>query len=234
MVERADISKIKFDNKGLVPAIAQDKESGEVLMLAYMNRESLAKTIEGGRACFYSRSREQLWLKGESSGNFLSVRGIRYDCDGDTILLTVEAEGPACHTGERSCFYRELRAAEAEDKADAQQVPREAILQDLQKILEQRKTADAKNSYVASLYAKGRGAILEKVAEEAGEFIEAAERESDKEVVHEAADLLFHTMVMLSKREIKIEAVLSELQRRFGTSGIEEKLSRKQKADAHE
>ncbi|MFQ5427682.1 MAG: bifunctional phosphoribosyl-AMP cyclohydrolase/phosphoribosyl-ATP diphosphatase HisIE [Thermodesulfobacteriota bacterium] len=227
MVESTDISKIKFDAAGLVPAIAQDRETGEVLMLAYMNSESLKKTLEMGKACFYSRSREKLWLKGETSGNFMSVRGISYDCDGDTLLLSVDPAGAACHTGERSCFYRDLLPNTAQRERGGWH--NNSILKSLQRVLDERKTAPVESSYVASLYAKGAGAILAKVAEEAGEFMEAAERESDKEVIHEAADLLFHTMVMLSKRGIEIDAVLGELSGRFGISGIEEKRRRGQK-----
>lgn len=231
MLDSMDISEIKFDKRGLVPAIAQDRATGRVLMLAYMNRESLEKTLTGGRACFYSRSREKLWLKGESSGNFLNVRALGYDCDGDTLLLTVDPEGPACHTGEESCFYRELLTCPT--KAQSGGARESNVLEGLQSVLEERKTAAAEDSYVASLYAGGSEAILAKVAEEAGEFIEAAKNEPDKAVVHEAADLLFHTLVMLCRRGLKIEAVLAELQRRAGTSGIEEKRSRSTKGDTH-
>ncbi len=231
MLDSINISEIKFDAAGLVPAIAQDRDTGDVLMLAYMNRESLTKTLAVGRACFYSRSREKLWLKGETSGNFLNVQAISYDCDGDTLLLTVDPEGPACHTGERSCFYRELLTRPTEDKRG--HVREDAILEDLQRVLEERKTAPAETSYVAGLYAGGAEAILAKVAEEAGEFIEAAKNEPDKAVVHEAADLLFHTMVMLCRRGLKIEAVLDELSRRSGTSGLEEKQGRTKKGTTH-
>ncbi len=230
MIDRVDISRVKFDPAGLVPAIAQDRATGDVLMLAYMNRESIEKTLEGGRACFYSRSRKKLWLKGETSGNFLYVRAIFYDCDGDTLLLSVDPAGPACHTGERSCFYRKFSVPESEGRP--LNAAGSSILTGLQKVLVERKSASPESSYVASLYAGGAEAILAKVAEEAGEFMEAARSEPDKNTIHEAADLLFHTMVMLSKRDIKIEQVLGELARRFGTSGIEEKRSRSEKKGA--
>jgi len=232
MIKTTDIlRKIKFDSAGLVPAIAQDSDTGDVLMLAYMNKESLKKTIEGGRACFYSRSRKKLWVKGETSGNFLNILDIEYDCDGDTLLLTVDPVGPACHTGQRSCFYRAFLTSGA--KVDSPRHKKKSILKGLQAVLEERKTASKENSYVAGLYAGGAGAILAKVDEEAGEFIEAARNETDKETIHEAADLLFHTMVMLCHRGIKIEEVLDELSRRFGTSGIEEKRSRSEKRGGH-
>jgi len=227
MADEMDIKDVKFDAAGLVPAIAQDSVTGEVLMLAYMNRESLNKTLSGGRACFYSRSRKTLWLKGESSGNFLYVQSVAYDCDGDTLLLGVDPAGPACHTGERSCFYRSLSGAGV--KGTGLSTPDSSILKGLQKVLVERKSASPDSSYVAGLYAGGADAILAKVAEEADEFIEAARGEPDKNTIHEAADLLFHTMVMLCKRGIGIEQVLGELARRFGTSGIEEKRSRSDK-----
>lgn len=215
-------SEIKFDSRGLVPAVAQDAGTYEVLMVAYMNRESLRLTIETGRAHYYSRSREKLWLKGETSGNFQEVRSVRYDCDADTILLMVDPLGPACHTGEKSCFYRELQGEEA---AGAPHGP--LIIKELFEVLKARKGASAKESYVASLYAKGLEKILSKVEEESGELMEAAREKNSVELVHELADLWFHTMVLLADRGVEIEEVFEELRTRFGTSGIVEKLSRK-------
>jgi len=224
------VSDIKFDSAGLVPAIVQDRSTGRVLMMAWMNRDSLKETLSGGKACFFSRSRGCLWVKGETSGNFLYVRTVDYDCDGDTLLLRVDPAGPACHTGQRSCFFRRLHtlgSGEVEGEADG---GIGGIFERLQEVLEERKSASPESSYVAGLYAKGAGAILEKVEEEAGEFMEAAREGTDKEVVHEAADLVFHLMVMLSKRGLGMGEVGRELERRFGVSGIEEKRSRKKKA----
>ncbi len=241
MVESAgSISDIKFNSAGLVPAIAQDRATGRVLMMAWMNKESLERTLVGGRACFFSRSRDTLWLKGETSGNFLYVQSIDYDCDGDTLLLTVDPAGPACHTGETTCFFRRLKSFERGGRGGNRSGKGDgagaggaegagAVFNGLQEVLEKRKSASPDSSYVAGLYAGGVEAILAKVSEEAGEFMEAAREGSDKEVVHEAADLIFHAMVMLAKRGLGIGQVAGELQRRFGTSGIEEKRSRKKK-----
>lgn len=218
-----DLKDIKFDANGLVPAVAQDSATGEVLMLAYMNRESLEKTLSSGKAHFFSRSRQSLWLKGETSGNFLIVRSVRYDCDGDTLLLLVEPKGPACHTGERSCFYRSL-------KDDGRAVPTgPGVLTALYRIIKERKNSPPDKSYVASLYAKGLPKILAKIEEESGELVEAAREKGRDEVLYEFCDLWFHTLVLLSNQGIEIEDVFGELGRRFGVSGITEKESRGKK-----
>lgn len=217
-----DTGSIKFNDKGLVPAIAQDELTGEVLMMAWMNAESLEKTISTGKAHYFSRSRNSLWLKGETSGNFQLVKSIRYDCDGDTLLLIVEPKGPACHTGERTCFYRSIGEEGAKPAGPA-------VIAMLAAILEERKGADPKSSYAASLYAKGLPKILAKIEEETNELVEAASIKENKEVVYEFCDLLFHSMALLAHRGIAMDEVFSELARRFGTSGIEEKNSRRSK-----
>lgn len=218
-----DLREIKFDSNGLVPAIAQDSSTLEVLMMAYMNRESLEKTLSTGRAHFYSRSRQSLWLKGETSGNFLEVRSVRYDCDGDTVLLLVEPKGPACHTGERSCFYRSLKEDQRPAPAGAR------VLTALYGIIKERKNSPPDKSYVASLYARGLPKILAKIEEESGELVEAAREKGNEEVLYELCDLWFHTLVLLSNQGLEIEAVFAELGRRFGISGITEKESRGKK-----
>lgn len=211
---------VKFNETGLVPAIAQDIHTGEVLMMAWMNAEALEKTLSTGKAHYYSRSRNSLWLKGETSGNFQEVKSVRYDCDGDTLLLLVEPKGPACHTGERTCFYRTL-GEEAMAKPSG---PR--VLAELARILEERKKADPSSSYVASLYAKGLPRILAKIEEESGELVDAAAVKDNGQVLYEFCDLLFHSMVLLSQKGIAMDEVFDELARRFGISGIEEKNSR--------
>ena len=218
---------IKFNEKGLVPAIAQEEATGEVLMLAYMNKESLEKTLETGKAYYYSRSREKLWLKGETSGNLQAVHSIRYDCDCDTLLLKIHQTGVACHTGKRSCFYREMEGFE--NLENLAPVNADIITSLFSVILERKGQTEDDSSYVASLYAKGTEKIAEKIAEESGELIEAALKKDDKEVVYELCDLWFHTLVMLGHKDINIGEVYSELARRFGRSGIEEKASRKKK-----
>ncbi|MEW6776784.1 MAG: bifunctional phosphoribosyl-AMP cyclohydrolase/phosphoribosyl-ATP diphosphatase HisIE [Bdellovibrionota bacterium] len=216
------LPEVKFDRGGLVPAIAQDYSSRDVLMFAFMDREALEKTLETGFAHYYSRSRKKLWKKGEESGHLQPLRSIRYDCDADAILLEVEQVGVACHTGKWSCFFREVdRGAPAVMPSG----PR--VLDELLKVLEGRKKADPKESYVASLYAGGLPKILAKVREEAGEFEEAAQKKEDLEVVKEFSDLLFHSLVLLAHKDIPMTAVYGELARRFGTSGHEEKRQRK-------
>jgi phosphoribosyl-AMP cyclohydrolase / phosphoribosyl-ATP pyrophosphohydrolase len=217
-----DIRDIKFDATGLVPAITQDAETLEVLTLAYMNKEALEKTLSTGKVHFFSRSRNKLWLKGETSGNFQEVKSVYYDCDGDAILVLVHPLGPACHTGERTCFYRAL--SEGKDKTLGPKV-----IKDVFEVIKKRKSASADKSYVASLYSKGLPKILEKVKEESGELIEAAEKKGKNDVVYELCDLWFHSMVLLANQGIDIEDVFGELARRFGTSGIEEKESRPKK-----
>ncbi|MBI5970259.1 MAG: bifunctional phosphoribosyl-AMP cyclohydrolase/phosphoribosyl-ATP diphosphatase HisIE [Deltaproteobacteria bacterium] len=212
-----DISKIKFGVDGLIPAIAQDAETLEVLMLAYMNAEALTKTLSTGKAHFFSRSRKKLWLKGETSGNFLDVKSVYYDCDADALLLLTAPYGPACHTGEKSCFYSLLSG---EKKTGS---PGPLILRELSGVIESRKTASSERSYVASLFSKGLPKILDKIQEESGELIEAGREKTGKDVIHETVDLWFHTMVLLSQRGIKIVEVWKEFGRRFGASGIDEK-----------
>ncbi|MBI5809588.1 MAG: bifunctional phosphoribosyl-AMP cyclohydrolase/phosphoribosyl-ATP diphosphatase HisIE [Deltaproteobacteria bacterium] len=219
MAETVNLSEIKFGADGLIPAIAQDINTSEVLMMAYMDMEALLKTIETRRAHYWSRSRRELWLKGSTSGNFQEVRSVFYDCDGDTLLLLVEPKGPACHTGERSCFYRAL-AGQPEKGSGA------GVIKALYRTAIERKTASPDKSYTAYLYSKGLSKILEKLEEESGELIEAAREKGDKEVVHEMADLIFHGVVLLALRGIDIEELFGELKRRSGASGIEEKRRR--------
>jgi len=224
LIPLIDINIIRFDDKGLVPVIAQDHFTGDVLMMAYMNREALEKTFSTGRAHYFSRSRNRLWLKGETSGNFQEVRAVYYDCDEDSLLLKVNQTGVACHTGERSCFFRRLDKGEQEPASLM-------VLSEIVKAIEQRKKASPEKSYVASLYAKGLDRILAKIEEESSELIDAAKGNTKTEVIHEMADLWFHTFVLLGQKDISLQEILNELQRRSGVSGIEEKASRKKKED---
>jgi len=221
-----ELPELEFDDKGLVPAIVQDSETLEVLMLAYMNAEALEKTLSEGRVHFFSRSRNSLWLKGETSGNFLDLRSVHYDCDADALVVKVSPAGPACHTGERSCFYRRLDAG-LETAGRAGPVRGPGVLRDLYGVIKDRKGSEPEKSYVAGLYRKGLDKILEKVEEESGELVEAAREKGGGEVVHEMTDLWFHTLVLLANQGIEIEEVFDELARRFGTSGLAEKASRK-------
>ncbi len=223
-----EINNIKFDEKGLVPAIAQDADTREVLTLAYMNREALEKTLSTGKVHYFSRSRNKLWLKGETSGNFQDVISVHYDCDGDAVLVLVDPLGPACHTGERTCFYRTLTPL-TPLSGEPGKARGAGVIKELFDVIKKRKAFSPEKSYVASLYAKGLPKILEKVEEESGELVEAAREKGDKDVICELSDLWFHTMVLLANEGIEIEEIFKELGRRFGKSGIEEKESRGKK-----
>jgi len=198
--------QIAFDERGLVPCVVQDWRSGEVLTLAYMNAEALQRTRETGEMHFFSRSRRELWHKGATSGNTQTLKQIRYDCDGDALLALVEPAGPACHTGERTCFHRGDMAPQA---------PYE-VLPDLERtIAARRAAADTDASYTAQLLAKPEW-IGEKVQEEAEEVARAAREESDERVANEAADVLYHLSVLLASRDLSLadaERVLDERRR---------------------
>jgi len=212
-------------NDGLVPVIVQDIDTNEVLMLAYMNKEALDLTQKTGYAHYFSRSRNKIWKKGESSGHTQEVKEILVDCDNDTLLLKVKQNGVACHTGRKSCFFTNLSSGEI--TMDKEKEIEYNFVDKLYHTLLDRKNADPKTSYVSSLYKKGENSILKKVAEEAAEFCFAVKDNDKKEIIYEAADLAFHTLIALALKNIHPEAILEELKRREGISGIEEKKSRK-------
>jgi len=230
------LDALKFDERGLLPAIAQDAATGEVLMLAYCNREAVRLTQETGFAHYFSRSRRKMWKKGESSGHLQTVRKIAYDCDADTLLFQVDQAVAACHTGRRSCFFNQVDGDTArpvgETLFDPQAVyagsPTTAnILPALARVVSERRGADPATSYVAQLLAGGAARISAKLVEEAAELAHAVAAEEEGAVVHEAADLLFHMVVALASRDVAPEAVLAELVRRFGTSGHAERATRR-------
>lgn len=218
------MSALKFDERGLIPAIAQDRLTGQIRMVAWMNAEALRRTLETGRATFFSRSRQALWEKGETSGNQLEVRSVHADCDADVLLLLVDARGPSCHTGRPTCFFRRmLPDGQLEDSS------REAgaFLSDLEAEIRERATASATMSYTRSLLDRGAPAIGDKVREEAGELAEALSSESDDRVANEAADLIYHLLVGLRLRGVELARVIEVLASRAGTSGLVEKASRR-------
>ncbi len=220
------INLINFEkNGGLVPVIVQDIETNEVLMLAYMNEEALKKTLKSGFAYYFSRSRNKIWKKGESSGNTQEVKDILVDCDNDTILLKVKQNGPACHTGRKSCFFTNLKTNKI--ILDKEKEIEYNFIDKLYHTLIDRKKANPETSYVSSLYHKGENSLLKKIAEEAAEFCFAVKDNDKKEIIYEAADLAFHTLIALAYKDIHPEAILQELKRREGISGIEEKRNRK-------
>jgi phosphoribosyl-ATP pyrophosphohydrolase/phosphoribosyl-AMP cyclohydrolase len=206
---------IRFDQDGLVPCVAQDWRSGEVLTLAYMNERALELTRETGEVHFWSRSRDELWRKGETSGNVMRVRQLRYDCDGDAIIALVEPAGPACHTGERSCFYRELGGS-ASTEPDAPAAPGEPApapheaLAVLERTLRERQAERPDGSYTVELL-DDPDRIGEKVREEADEVASAAAGEPDERVAEEAADVLYHLAVLLRSRDVELASVMEVL-----------------------
>lgn len=289
MTVPAWLTAIKFNTDGLIPAIAQDEQSGRILMMAWMNAEALQLTAETKTAVYFSRSRNKLWHKGETSGHTQQVHDIRLDCDADVIVLRVtQIGGIACHTGRESCFYQRLDLSGSEPvwqtvdavikdpneiyhnhasehghapQQDSSSAENEAaaihdksegstagasILQQLDQVLIARKQADADSSYVAGLYARGLNKILEKVGEESTESIIAAKdlahcnantdpadyAAARHELIYEVADVWFHTLVGLAWFDIESDAVLNELGRRFGLSGIDEKAARAQSKDS--
>jgi len=196
--------QVRFDARGLVPVVAQDATTGEVLTLAYANEEALRLSVESGELHFWSRSREKLWRKGEESGNVLKLRQLRIDCDGDAVVALVEPTGPACHTGERSCFYRDL---------DGDGTPAPALhetLVALERTLRSRAAERPEGSYTVKLL-DDPGLIGEKVEEEAEEVVRAAREESEERVAEEAADVLYHLAVLLASREVPQSAVMEVL-----------------------
>lgn len=204
-----DIEKIKFDKNGLIPAIAQDINTKKVLMLAYMNKESIEKTLEDGVAVYYSRSRQELWKKGESSGNIQKLKGMSYDCDGDTILLTVEQVGVACHTGAYSCFFNEVLVAD--DKEDT--------LESLYLLIKERKENPVEGSYTNYLFKEGIDKILKKIGEESAEVIIASKNNDKEEMTYEISDLVYHTLVLMVEQGVEIRDIKSELEKRKNKRG---------------
>ncbi len=224
---------IDWDKNKLIPVIAQDYQTKEVLMLAYMNEEALNLTLEKKTAHYFSRSKQRIWQKGESSGNFQIVKDMFIDCDNDTLLLKIEqVGGSACHTGRKSCFFTNVFTLEKDKKINTSSIENYSISDTLYHVLCERKNADPSSSYTASLLQKGDNAILKKVIEEAGEFCFAVKDADESEIIYEAADLAFHVLVALADKDINPDRIKQELKRRLGTSGIEEKNSRK-KTDAN-
>ncbi len=197
-----NIEELKFDEKGLIPAIVVDSVSKKVLTLAYMNKESLAITMEKKLTCFYSRSRQELWLKGETSGNYQHVVSITADCDNDALVVVVEPDGPACHTGETSCFFNDVWQNDE---------LKEFSLDGLVKLIEGRKREKTEGSYTTYLFEKGIDKILKKVGEECTEVIIAAKADDKKETIYEIADLAYHTLVLMIQMGISLEDIHKEL-----------------------
>ena len=206
-------TELKWDGQGLIPAVAQETETGEVLMVAWMDREALAKTLTTGLAHYWSRERRALWRKGETSGHAQHVDGVYADCDRDTLLVQVHQDGVACHTGARTCFFTRLAGTASPSPAGAGP----ALLEVVERVLQSRKVERPAGSYTAALFERGEAQICRKIGEEATEVVTAAlGGEGDGRVVSEVADLWFHSMVLLASRGIPLRRVFEELARRHG------------------
>jgi phosphoribosyl-ATP pyrophosphohydrolase/phosphoribosyl-AMP cyclohydrolase len=200
--------KFKFNEQGLIPAIIQDYQTKEVLMLGYMNEESIGKTIADEKVWFYSRSRQQLWLKGETSQNYLNLVELKYDCDQDALLILAQPDGPTCHTNEISCFHNSYVKKEMNNEVDQ-------ILYKLQLLINERKNNLPEDSYTTYLFEEGIDKILKKVGEEASEVIIASKNDDPSEVIYEVSDLIYHLLVLLRAQDIDLQEIYQELSKRF-------------------
>lgn len=217
-----ELKKVRYNAEGLVPVVIQDFRTGQVLMVAYMNELSLKETLETGRTVFFSRSRKSLWKKGETSGNFQTVREILMDCDEDTLLIKVDQKNGACHTGRFSCFYRKwdkIQFTEIQEASSFSAGPIH-LLDRLSEMIMKRRGSPSPDSYVSSLLVKGEDAILKKIAEEAGEVLLSSKNHKREEIIWEVADLWFHSLVLLGFHGLSAGEVFKELERREGKSGL--------------
>ncbi len=210
-----EISKLRFDKQGLIPAVIQDEFSGDVLMVAYMNEKSLKKTIETKKTHFFSRSRGKFWLKGETSGNLQEVRSIWYDCDLDTLLIKVSQTGVACHTGEWTCFHQAFYEREEPGAREQRK-----IMEEIWRVIDDRRRNPKEGSYTASLFKRGKEGILEKIIEEAKEVKENSFADNQKGIICEVADLWYHLLVLLNYHGIGLQEIYTELYNRRKKRGV--------------
>jgi len=220
------IDRVDWEKIDLLPVIVQDVENNEVLMMAFMNKEALELSLSTKIAHYFSRSKQRIWKKGESSGHTQTIHSFNIDCDNDTLLIKVTQEGVACHTGRRSCFFTELESGEATSEVTVNTDATYGVIETLYHTIQERKNADPKTSWTAKLFAKGDNTILKKVVEEAGEFCFAYKDNDESEMVYEAADLTYHMLVALAAKNVSPDRIKQELARRFDMSGIAEKNSR--------
>ena len=221
------LSRVDWDKSILLPVIVQDNANNEVLMMAYMNKEALELSLQTKIAHYFSRSKQRIWKKGESSGHIQTIHSFSIDCDNDTLLIKVTQEGVACHTGHRSCFFTELESGESNSNVEVDTTATYGVIDTLYHTIQDRKNADPKTSWTAKLIHKGENTILKKVVEEAGEFSFAYKDNDEDEMIYEAADLTYHMLVALAVKNISPDRIKQELARRFNMSGIAEKNSRK-------
>lgn len=221
------LNKIDWEKmNNLIPVITQDAKTNEVLMLAYMNKEALELTIKTNYAHYFSRSKQRIWKKGESSNHLQEIVEILVDCDNDTLLLKVNQTGVACHTGRKSCFYTNLKNDKIISDVEINTTAAYGVIDTLYHTICERKDEDVSKSYTAKLLKGNQNSMLKKIVEEAGEFTFAVKDDNEEEIIYEAADVTYHVLVALASKNINPDRVKQELARRFGISGIEEKNSR--------
>ena len=223
------LNKVDWDKSELLPVIVQEVGTNEVLMMAYMNREALELSLTTKIAHYFSRSKQRIWKKGESSGHTQTIHEFLLDCDNDTLLIKVTQEGVACHTGRKSCFFTNIETGDAVSEVEVQMASTYGVIDELYHTLLERKSADPETSWTAKLFSKGENTILKKIVEEAGELCFAVKDDDHEEIVYESADLVYHCMVALALKNISPDRIKQELARRFDMSGIAEKNSRTDK-----
>ncbi|NPA66163.1 MAG: bifunctional phosphoribosyl-AMP cyclohydrolase/phosphoribosyl-ATP diphosphatase HisIE [Epsilonproteobacteria bacterium] len=221
------IKRIDWEKQELLPVIVQESSSNEVLMMAYMDQEALRLSLETKIAHYFSRSKQRIWKKGESSGHTQEIEDFFLDCDNDTLLIKVKQNGVACHTGRKSCFFTKLESGKSISEVEVDTTQAYGVIDTLYHTIQERKNADPSTSWTAKLFSKGDNTILKKVIEEAGEFTFAYKDNDEGEMVYEAADLTYHMLVALAAKNISPDRIKQELARRFDFSGIAEKNSRK-------
>ncbi|CAI6157068.1 MAG: Histidine biosynthesis bifunctional protein HisIE [uncultured Sulfurimonas sp.] len=220
------VDRVDWEKSELLPVIVQEVSTNEILMMAYMNKEALELSLSTKIAHYFSRSKQRIWKKGESSGHTQTIHSFSIDCDNDTLLIKVTQEGVACHTGHKSCFFTELESGETNSEVEVDTTAAYGVIDTLYHTIQERKLADPKTSWTAKLIHKGDNTILKKVVEEAGEFCFAYKDNDESEMIYEAADLTYHMLVALAVKNISPDRIKQELARRFDMSGIAEKNAR--------
>jgi len=221
------LNKVDWEKSSLLPVIVQEVGTNEVLMMAYMDRKALELSLTTKVAHYFSRSKQRIWKKGETSGHTQAIQELLLDCDNDTLLIKVIQEGVACHTGRKSCFFTNIETGEAVSDVEVDSAAMYGVIDELYHIILERKSGDPETSWTAKLFAKGENTILKKIVEEAGELCFAVKDDNEEEIIYEAADLVYHCMVALGLKNISPDRIKQELARRFNMSGIAEKNSRK-------
>ena len=220
------LNRVDWEKSDLLPVIVQEVNTNEVLMMAYMNREALELSLTTKVAHYFSRSKQRIWKKGESSGHTQTIHSFSLDCDNDTLLIKVTQKGVACHTGRKSCFFTELESGESNSEVQVDTTSAYGVIDTLYHTIQERKSADPETSWTAKLLSKGDNTILKKVVEEAGEYCFAHKDNDEGEMIYEAADLTYHMLVALASKNISPDRIKQELARRFNMSGIAEKNAR--------